>query len=149
MDPDDDQVEAEVRWAVRAGDVEDEFLGAKAQQNWQGISLWTGGGRHSFRGWKNALPGTVVMTLRLIESNEALQAELVASRKSAGKLAGDQISAHAVVRKATGQLRHTRSPIKSTAASPVMSSDRSCAPTERRAENRTYWSYLQYIKALG
>jgi hypothetical protein len=58
------------------------------------------------------------MTLRLIESNEALQAELVASRKSAGKLAGDQISAHAVVRKATGQLRHTRSPIKSTAASP-------------------------------
>jgi hypothetical protein len=118
VDPDDDPVEAEVRWAVRAGDVEDEFLGAKAQQNWQGISLWTGGGRHSFRGWKNALPGTVVMTLRLIESNEALQAELVASRKSAGKLAGDQISAHAVVRKATGQLRHTRSPIKSTAASP-------------------------------
>jgi hypothetical protein len=43
VDPDDDQVEAEVRWAVRAGDVEDEFLGAKAQQNWQGISLWTGG----------------------------------------------------------------------------------------------------------
>jgi hypothetical protein len=106
-------------------------------------------GRHSFRGWKNALPGTVVMTLRLIESNEALQAELVASRKSAGKLAGDQISAHAVVRKATGQLRHTRSPIKTTATSHVMSSDHSRAPTERRAEIRTYWSYLQYIKALG
>jgi hypothetical protein len=89
------------------------------------------------------------MTLRLIESNEPLQAELAAPGKSAGKLAGNQISAHAVVRKATGQLRHTRSPIKSTAASPVMSSDHSCAPTERMAENCTDWSYLQYIKALG
>jgi hypothetical protein len=89
------------------------------------------------------------MTLRLIESNEALQAELVASRKSAGKLTGDQISAHAVVRKATGQLRHTRSPIKSTVASPVMSSDHSRALTERMAENCTDWSYLQYIKTLG
>jgi hypothetical protein len=87
------------------------------------------------------------MTLRLIESNEAPQAELVASRESARKLAGDQISAHTLTRKAARQLRHMRSPIKSTAASPVMSSEHSRAPTERMAKNRTDWSYLQYIKA--
>jgi hypothetical protein len=36
--PDDDQVEAEVRWAVRAGNAEDELRGARARQDWQGIS---------------------------------------------------------------------------------------------------------------
>jgi len=83
---------------------EDELLGERARQDWQDVSPWTvvaaasGAGR-----MRDQAP--VVMTLRLIESNEALQAELVASRKSSEKLAGDQSRQLADLITSNGELK--------------------------------------------
>jgi hypothetical protein len=83
---------------------EDELLGERARQNWEGVSSWTLVAAAS-EGGKTRDQAPVLMTLRLIESNEALQAELVASRKSSEKLAGDQSRQLAGLITSNGELK--------------------------------------------
>jgi hypothetical protein len=68
---------------------EDESFGEIVRQNWEGVSNWTVVWAASGAG-KTRAEAPVVMTLRLIESNEALRAELVASRESSERLAREQ-----------------------------------------------------------
>ena len=88
----------------RAVREEDELLGERTRQNWEGVSPWTVVDAAS-EGGKTRDQAPLVMTLRLIGSNQALQAELVDSRKSSEKLAGEQSSRLADLIMSNGELK--------------------------------------------
>jgi hypothetical protein len=83
---------------------EDESFGERARQEWEGTSPWVVVAAASGAG-KTRAQAPVVMAQRLIESNQALQAELVASRKSSEQLADEQSRQLADLIKSNGELK--------------------------------------------
>jgi hypothetical protein len=83
---------------------EDELFGERAQQRWKDANLWAVVAAAS-EGGRTRAEAPVVMTLRLIESNQALQEQLVKSRESSERLAHEQSGQLANLIQSNGDLK--------------------------------------------